>query len=178
MRRVLVALAMLGCGHPPPPAPPPPPPPQCIPKLQQGIVQLRDLSEAVPAGVSANQAFDAMTDFLTSIGVSVAASDRTAHTIVSKPFPGETIEWSCDMFEYRQYAYRISVVDHRWVVGMDCQRQYGWEAHMSGDQVVPAERGILTECLESAKYTSQLDAMRARNLVDGAREVLRQRRSE
>jgi len=168
-------VVALGCQHP---APPPvlPPEPQCVPKLQQGIVQLRDFTEPVPEGVSANDAFNAMSDFLISIGVPIETSDKAAHTLTSKQFPGETIEWSCDMFEYREYAYRIAVVANQWVVGLDCHRSYGWEAHMSGDKVVPADHGVLTECLESAKYTSQLDAMRSKNLIVGARKVLEQRR--
>jgi hypothetical protein len=81
------------------------------------------------------------------------------------------------MFEYREYAYRVAVVGKQWVVGLTCQRSYGWEAHMSGDKVVPADHGVLTECLDTAKYTTRLDAMRSKNLVAGVRKLLDARRS-
>lgn len=175
MRRVLAVMAAFGCRHPAP-SPMPPPEPQCIPKLETTIAQLKDVSEPVPEGVSDGEAFDAIVAFLTSTGLTIDTVDRVAHTVVTKPFSGETLEWTCDMLEHREYAYRVSVAGKRWVVGLTCQRSYGWEAHMSGSKVVPAEHGVLTECLESAKYTTRLDAMRSKNIALGARKLLQERR--
>jgi hypothetical protein len=174
MRRVLAVMVAFGCR---PPAPPPmPPAPQCIPTLETAIAQLKDVSEPVPEGVSDSDALDAMVEFLTGAGLTIDAVDRIAHTVVTKPFSGETLAWTCDMLEHREYAYRVSVVGKRWVVGLACQRSYGWEAHMSGDKVIPAEHGVLTECLESAKYTTRLDAMRSKNIAIGARKLVQDRR--
>ncbi len=147
-----------------------------MPTLETGISQLRDAVEPVPAGVSEDEALDAMAEHLTSSGIAIAAVDRAARTITSKPFPGETLEWTCDMFEYREYAYRVAVVAQQWVVGLTCHRSYGWEAHMSGDKVVPADHGVLTECLDTAKYTTRVDAMRSKNVVAGVRKLVRERR--
>lgn len=176
MRWPLAMLLLAGCRLPPLPEPAAePPPPQCVPKLQQGIVQMRDVSEPVPGGATADTAFDAMTDYLTSIGVAVVTADRAKHEIVSRSFAGEAVEWSCDMREYRQYAYRIAVTGEQWTVRLDCERSFGWDAHMSGSTVVPEDHGVLVVCSDAARYTSQLDSQRARNLVDGARKVLEQR---
>jgi hypothetical protein len=174
MRRVLAVMLAFGCQHPAPP--PMPEPPQCVPTLETTIVQLKDVSEPVPEGLSESAAFEAMVELLTSSGIPIDTVDRAAHTIVTKPFAGETLEWTCDMFEYREYAYRVAVAGNRWVVGLDCHRSYGWEAHMSGDKVVPADHGVLTECLESAKYTTRLDAMRSKNIVIGARKLAQEHR--
>ena len=154
----------------------PPELPPCIPKLETTIVQLKDISEPLPAGISDNDALEAMVAFLTNAGLTIDAVDRIAHTVVTKRFSGETLAWTCDMREYRQYAYRASVVANRWVIGLICERSYGWEAHMSGDKLVPADHGVLTECLESTKYTTQLDAMRSKNIAIGARKLVQERR--
>jgi len=168
-------MVAFGCRHPAPP-PLPPEPPQCVPKLETTIAQLKDVSEPVPDGVTAGDALDLMVEFLTSSGLTVDTVDPVAHTVVTKPFAGETLEWTCDMLEHREYAYRVSVVGNRWVVGLNCQRSYGWEAHMSGDKVIPAEHGVLTECLETAKYTTRVDAMRSKNIALGARKLAQDRR--
>jgi len=167
-------MVALGCQHrPPPPLPPEPP---CVPKLETTIVQLKDVAEPVPEGVSPGDALDLMVELLTNAGLTIDQVDRTANTVVTKPFTGETLAWTCDMLEHREYAYRVSVVANRWIVGLDCQRSYGWEAHMSGDKLIPAEHGVLTECLESAKYTTRLDAMRSKNIALDARKLVQARR--
>lgn len=175
MRKALAVVLAFGCRHP---APPPvrPPAPACVPTLETAIAQLKDVAEPVPDGVSDSDALDAMVEYLTSAGLTIDTVDRIAHTVVTKPFSGETLEWTCDMFEYREYAYRVSVIGKRWIIGLQCQRSYGWEAHMSGDKVAVADHGVLTECLDSAKYTTRLDAMRSKNIAVGARKLVQGRR--
>jgi len=173
MRRVLAVMVVVGCH--PYRAPPAPAAPPCLPTLESRITQLKDIAEPVPEGVSDREALDAMAEVLAAAGLAVEALDRDAGTLATRSFDGETLEWTCDLREHREYAYRISVVDRRWVVRLACHRAYGWDAHMSGDKVVPAERGVLTECLDSARYATRLDALRGKTAVDAARKLLAER---
>ena len=165
-------MVALGCRHQAAPPVEPPEPP-CVPTLQSAIAQLKDVTEPVPAGVTEDAALEALAAYLSESGVTIDTTDRQRRTIGSKPFVGETIAWSCEMNEYREYAYRVAVTDHHWTVGLTCRRSFGWEAHLAGDKVVAADHGVVNECLDTAKYTTPLDAMRGRNVMAGARKVLR-----
>jgi hypothetical protein len=170
-------MSAVGCqSHavPPGPAPPPEPPP-CTPKLTTEIAQLKTVSEALPDGVTENDALDATVELVIAAGLTVDAQDRDAHTLVTSRFDGQTIVWACDLNEYRSYAYRVSIAGTQMIVGLDCWRSYGWDEHVVRGRVVPADHGVSLECLEPTKFTSRPDSMLTRKLIVETIELLRRR---
>lgn len=140
-----VVMLMAGCGAerestPTPGIPYPGPRPPCLKASE--LVPLESMIHDLPDGVSDAEAFVAAVQFLTTAGQTIDTQDPLTHTIVTRPFAGQTIVSSCGVNEYRVYTHRIAISGRRMFVSMDCWYSFGWEANGH----LQAHRGAIQRC--------------------------------
>lgn len=198
-------VALLGCGGAPQRAPvtpddvaPPPAPdptattPGSLPSLsphslaperpkcehaRPELGELDSLLVNLPAGTSEDDLYIAALQFIvSSTGTpKVESQDPVAHTIITKPFAGQTLESTCGINTYRVYALRIAVVGPRMTIGLDCQESMGWEAHVVNGTLMPANRGKLRPC-EIPTFASLEDVVTPSMVFEGVVAMMDMRR--
>lgn len=171
-----MVVALVGCGGHRPSrenAPPGVLSRDSVCRLVTDIAPLTTFFGEMPPSVSERDAFNAALRFLVAAGVAgVDQQDPGAHTIVTRPFGGQTWLSTCPVNHYFVYALRIVVAGQRMIVDMDCRESVGWEGGVVHGVAMPRDRGELHAC-DDPRYVSKNDALIPSQIFQGTMEMLR-----
>jgi hypothetical protein len=178
MKLAIAVVALVGCV---PLSDQPPPRGSAAPVTSTGrdggcgktpIAPLKNpVNGEITGGFSDDEIVNATVQFMVRSGTDVEFKDLASHTVVSKRFTGQTIQNSCHLNEYRDYAFRIAVVNGTMSVSLDCWRSGGNEPYWKDGILMPSARTAITRC-ETSGYTSELDATLQSGQIQGTQAIL------